>query len=115
MYAGLGLVVAIILSGLALNLTERSRQDHAREEARSLATAIQSELILADNAAPGYHRTLDLPPSLQQGSYTITNDEEALTITTEGATITTPIPETNGTLTKGLNVITNDPELTITH
>jgi len=115
MYASLGLVVAIILSGLALNLAERSRKDHAREEAGSLAKAIQSELILADNAAPGYHRTLDLPNKLQQASYTITNDDEALTITTEGTTITQPIPETNGTLTKGQNVITNDPELAITH
>ncbi len=115
MYVGLGLVIAIILSGLALNLAERSRQDHAREEAQSLARALQSELVLADNAAPGYHRTLDLPPRLQQGSYTLTNDEETLTITAEGTTITMPIPETQGTLTKGLNVITNDPSLTITH
>ena len=115
-YIMLGVLLVAILIGLAGRLTADELQDQGAREAQDLARTLQQELLVAAQMSPGYHRVIEIPQMLRQGDYGLSNTQESLTITKAGMTITLKTPITNGTLTKGHNVISNEQgTITIKH
>lgn len=116
LFAILGIFVAIALTTAGIYLSNAVVTKQSAREAEDLAYSLQAELILADQLTTGYHRAITLPQTLRGQPYTVTSTKESLTITKNELTVTLAIPEINGTLQKGLNVITNEQRpLIITH
>ncbi|MBD3209534.1 hypothetical protein GF367_03905 [Candidatus Woesearchaeota archaeon] len=113
LYTILAILLVLVLVGVAVNMTTHVMDAQGAEELEDLAYALQEEFVLAAHVRPGYHRALDVPQNLKRGSYTISNDEDSITLAREGITITLPTPPIDGTLTKGINILRNENETVI--
>ena len=106
----MGIFFVLILIGIGGRLTVDELDAQGTQEAQSLATTLQEELIIAAQVQPGYHRVIEIPYLLRRGEYSLSNTNNTLTIEKEGVTITLKTPPLNGTFIKGRNVISNDQE-----
>lgn len=104
-------IMAVSITVLFLVLTyaysQQAIDDKRISEIDDFAKSIQQEIILAAQAESGYHRIINLPMSIDSGSYSITNDEQSFTITSsQGESIIRDTPQIQGTLQKGDNIFT---------
>jgi hypothetical protein len=116
LYTMLGIVIVLVLSGVAVALVEDSFENQAMQEAEDLAYSLQEELVLAVQVPEGYHRSLEIPQQLRRSEYTLSSDLDSFTLIQGDLTLTLRTPPLNGTLTKGHNVIHHENgTILITH
>lgn len=107
LYVILGIVVTLILSAVAINLTQDARSTQAQEALQDLAYTLQGELITAASVHDGYHRVIELPQTISGTPYEVSNTKESITLAQpEGITITLATPPLDGNFTKGINTVT---------
>ncbi len=70
--------------------------------------SIQTEVIMAAEAKPGYMRNFTVPEKLEGFGYEITILNSTLLINYTDNIFEIPIPKTSGNLKKGLNTIINE-------
>ena len=112
---GVALIIIMVMVGLLYKLTYNYSEEKNINRLRDFGYSLQSELILASEVEPGYERTIEIPSKLDgKLDYSISQSEFDLIITYKGSELLFPIPEVNGNLGKGTNIITKiDPDTVV--
>lgn len=109
MMVGIAVLVTAVFIVILNDVFTDSVREKNQEAVNDFAYAIQSEIILANRAEPGYVRVWTLPPTLHNHPYSIENTNTTFTIWYDNnkATLTLPIPLINGTLVNDTMIIRN--------
>ncbi len=98
------LMFALIVVGD--KMTQMGNEDHY-ERLQDVAYYIQSELYFASRASPGYQREFTIPLDLSGIEYDITNTNNELIVSTDKYEFGLYVPDLQGDLAKGTNIILN--------
>jgi hypothetical protein len=86
-------------------------QDNLRDKKAILAQdfgySLQNEFMMAAQARSGYSRTFDIPQNLEGFPYDVSIISNVLVINYTDNIFSLPIPEANGIIKKGTNIIAN--------
>jgi hypothetical protein len=69
---------------------------------------VQYEIVTASKVKDGYHRTFEIPETLDGTEYTIETDDMLIIAGTEEQEFALFIPDINGSIKKGYNTITKE-------
>jgi hypothetical protein len=69
---------------------------------------VQYEIVTATKVKDGYHRTFEIPETLEGTDYNIAIDEMMIIASTEDQEYVLFIPDINGSIKKGDNTITKE-------
>lgn len=103
----LGIVLAMVMLVGFLIVMNDSKDDEAASRMKDLGFELQREIILASEVHEGYERTIFIPSYLGKMEYELNNTATILVLSYDGTDYPFPIPNVNGTLQKGDNIIKN--------
>jgi|GEM_PF-3220862 len=104
------IVVLSIISVLMIHKTDEQSQLLVEKE----VLRVQEELLLASSVQDGYSRKITIPSKIGNYDFTIIQSESLLEFKlTNNAVYTAEIPEVNGVLQKGTNLIKKNGIITI--
>jgi len=105
-------LIVFLLFGTTLLGEKTTNKEYAAM--RDLGYALQSEFILAASSERGYQRTFFLPSMLDMINYSISNTNQSFTISYKDELLTFFVPEFEGNISKGDNlIITNQTHIIV--
>lgn len=105
---GFGMILLTALLYLGNSYLQEGYSTKHYTALRDLGYQVQSELVLAARAEPGYNRTFYIPFTLEEVNYTIQNTNTSFFVSYKNSRFNFNIPRMEGTISKGLNhIITN--------
>lgn len=110
-------VMALFLSVMYLSVTtdlftETSEQQRL-QALNDVGFKIQDEIILAEIVEDGYVRNFTIPEKADRFTYTLTNDNDTLTLTSGQVIVTYSTPLISGSFQKGYNVLKKNGNITV--
>jgi hypothetical protein len=107
------LIVILFSVFTVYTISTRKQMDEIRDETeyvllRDTLKMAQNEILTAVKVEDGYYRKFDIPENLELINYTININGGMIIANTEHHEYAVMIPEVNGTLKKGENIITKE-------
>ncbi len=99
--------MVIVFMVVFSELNKDNTRDKKSMLAEDFAYSVQNEFIIATQVLPGYRREFFLPYTLEGFDYTISIINNVLRINYTDNVFELPIPEINGVIQKGKNIIVN--------
>ncbi len=107
MFAALAMLSLIVLQLISLKTDElKSESDMATLE--GYGRSIQNEIMMAYNSKPGYQRNFSVPDKINDRDYNISLSNNYLILTQGSRTVFFALPDVQGSIKKGYNLIKNE-------
>lgn len=100
-----GIAIAVVFTFVIATVTSQRQSEAQAEKLEEYAYHLQSEILVASQVKDGYHHTLYVPNLLEGADYTIEINQTELVLTLEPYSVSLNIPQINGTIVKGKNII----------
>lgn len=104
---GMAIVVTFVLLLVVGEMINRNADEKKTIILNDYGYYIQNEFILAAETEPGYKRIIDIPNELENIEYSIWNTDKILFVNSSKIEFWWHIPETQGNVQKGINIIQN--------
>lgn len=107
------LIVILFSIFMVYTINTRKNMDEIRDKKeyillKDVTMMAQNEVLLAVKVEDGYYRQFELPDSLEGINYTINITGQIIAAYSENHEYVMMIPQVNGTLKKGVNIITKN-------
>jgi hypothetical protein len=105
MFVGILLMIFIAFTAILFDRVNTINDKKAVLLGEDIAIKVQKEILLAARVSDGYSRLFTLPQTIEGMNYSVYVSGKEVTVKTPKSEVVRIIPEINGNITKGNNLI----------